>query len=458
MGLFGFTNKKSTPIKQREKTAITSSEATAYQNGGNLPTDNRNFQAYINASSRLDTLIRTSASVASSARFQYGKVDTKGNFKTVTFKQSDGLYMNDYQTESDFIFELFGTLLTYDKVLLIPEQSKYPFRKGMIDWSIVPDDQFSANLGTNQSIETFTHRSSTGIETIYKYSEVVYITRNLTANNLIYAIPKIKALMKTIENILGIHNFMGEYIASGGKSSIIASSDSLLSEEQGRAVKKSLQDFLGSNAPKALLINSEKFTLDKVSDSLTTAGVLDIMTKLSDEISKSFNMPLYILGEYSSSTQGTTMQMANRTWFQIQLRPLFTTLSSAFTRYYRDFGGVKNVSVRFDFSEIDLLEDSDTDKLKIANDSLKSGIRSLNEARVYMGLPPLETESADLHISPAFLTGQSPVSFENFEADIARNLASSGANTSTGTGTNPSDGVESGIGGADNSEGMNGRA
>ena len=236
MGLFGFTNKKSTPTKQREKTAITASEATAYQNGGNLPTDNRNFQAYINASSRLDTLIRTSASVASSARFQYGKVDTKGNFKTVTFKQSDGLYMNDYQTESDFLFELFGTLLTYDKVLLIPEQSKYSFRKGMIDWSIVPDDQFSANLGTNQSIETFTHRSSTGIETVYKYSEVVYITRNLTANNLIYAIPKIKALMKTIENILGIHNFMGEYIASGGKSSIIASSDSLLSEEQGRAV------------------------------------------------------------------------------------------------------------------------------------------------------------------------------------------------------------------------------
>ncbi len=182
------------------------------------------------------------------------------------------------------------------------------------------------------------------------------------------------------------------------------------------------------------------------------------MTKLSDEISKSFNMPLYLLGEYSSSTQGTTMQMANRTWFQIQLRPLFTTLSSAFTRYYRDFGGVKNVSVRFDFSEIDLLEDSDTDKLTIANDSLKSGIRSLNEARVYMGLPPLEAESADLHISPAFLNGQSPVSFENFEKDIARNLASSGANTSTGTGTNPSDGVPSGEGGANSAEGLSGRA
>ena len=75
-----------------------------------------------------------------------------------------------------------------------------------------------------------------------------------------------------------------------------------------------------------------------------------------------------------------------------------------------------------------------------------------------MWLSPIETESADLHISPAFLTGQSPVSFENFEADIARNLASSGANTSTGTGTNPSDGVESGSGGADNAEGMNGRA
>ena len=458
MSLFGFTKKKSQPTKQREKTVITASEATSYQNGGNLPTDNRNFQAYINASSRLDTLIRTSASVASSAKFMYGKMDTKGNFKQTTFKQSDGLYMNDYQTESDFLFELFGTFMTYDKVLLIPEQSKYSFRKGMIDWSIVPDDQFQANLGTNQSIESFTHRSSTGIETVYKYSEVIYITRNLTANNLIYAIPKIKALMKTIENILGIHNFMGEYIGSGGKSSIIASSDSLLSEEQSRAVKRSLQEFLGTNAPKALLINSEKFSLDKVSDSLTTAGVLDIMTKLSDEISKSFNMPLYMLGEYSSSTQGTTMQLANRTWFQIQLKPLFNTLSSAFTRYYRDFGGVKNVMVKFDFSEIDLLEDSDSEKLTIANDSLKSGIRSLNEARVYVGLPPIESESADLHISPAFLTGQSPVSFENFEADIARNLASSGANTSTGTGTNPSDGVESGSGGVDNAEGQRGRA
>jgi HK97 family phage portal protein len=462
MGLFGF-DKKTVVEPTRKKTFITEAEAVAYANGGNTQTVNRSFQAYLDASSRLDTVIRTSASVASAASFKYGKVDTKGVFKEASFKQVDGLYMNDYQTEGDFIFELFGTLMTYDKVLLVPQESKYKTRKGMIDWSIVPDDKFFANLGKGQTIDSFTYQSSSGQTTDYKYEEVIYITRNLTANNLIYAVPRLKALMATIENILGIHNFMGEYIASGGKSSIVASSDSLLSEEQSRAVKRSLQEFLGTNKPKALLLNSEKFSLNKVSDSLSTAGVLEIMAELSNEICKSFNMPAYLLGEYSSSTQGTTMQLANRTWFQIQLKPLFNTLSAAFTRYYRDYGGIKNAKVIFDYSQIDLLEDSDKEKLDIVDGSIKIGIMSINEGRIKMGQEPLPYDGAGKHFVPAYMLGQNPVAFETFDEDVARNLGdTTGGASGQGDGSVNATGTDtatpSGTGGDNNTTGLGGSA
>lgn len=449
--MFGFF--KSAKATQT-KSAISNAEAISYVEGGNRPLANRSFQAYLEASSRLDTVIRTSASVASSAKFLYGKVDMKDTFKKAKFKQADGLYMNDYQTESDFLFELIGTLMTYDKVLIIPEESKYPFRKGMIDYTIVADDKFQVNLGKNQTIESFTYIAGSGARIEYKYSDVIYITRNLTANNLIYAIPKLKALMKTIESIVGIHNFAGEYIGSGGKNSVIVSSDTMLNEDQARKVRQKFQEFLNSTAPKAMLMNSEKFTVNKISDGLNTSGVLEMMTQLSDEILKAYNMPSYLLGEYSSSTQGGTVLYANRTWFQIQLRPLFNTLSIAFTRHFRDSFGIKNAMVKFDFSNIELLEDSDTEKLKYASDANTVGFMSLDEARVHIGLEPLDTDASKKHYAAAYLLGQAPVAYESFDEDVARN---SNNNAGTNDGANSTDtGTPSGSGGDSNVEGLSG--
>ena len=435
--------------KPETKSAISNAESITYTNGGGRPLVNSSLQTYLEQSSRLDTVIRTSASVASASKFMYGKETAATPFKKTKFKQADGLYMNDYQTESDFIFELIGTLLTYDKVLIIPEESKYPNRKGMIDYTIVDDTKFTANLGSTQTIASFTYRSSLGEEIEYQYTDVIYITRNLTASNLIYAIPRLKSLMKTIESIIGIHNYAGEYIGSGGKNSVIVSSDSVLSEEASRKVKATFSDFLNSTAPKAMLMNSEKFTVNKVSDNLSTSGVLEMMTQLSDEVLKAFNMPSYLLGEYSSSTQGTTVLYANRTWFQIQLVPLFTTLSAAFTRHFRDSFGVKNAVVKFDFSGIQLLEDDDTAKLAYASDANKTGFMSLDEARLHIGLDPLDTEASKKHYAAAYLLGVNPVSYETFDEDVARNLLE-GAVADTDTGT------VSGEGGSSNNPDENG--
>lgn len=451
MGLFGFTREKAKPVtdKVQAKSFISDAEQSVYQNGGNKPVATQSFQAYIEANSRLDAVLRTCASIASSAKFLYGKEDSKGKFKKTKFAQADGLYMNDYMTESDFLFELFGTLLTYDKVLLIPEESKYPTRKGYIDWTIVPDNNFTIEVGKNQTIENFVYKSSTGTETKYKYQDCIYITRNLTATNLVYALPRLKALMTTIENVLGIHRFITEYINSGGKSSIIASTDQLLSEAQSREVKRTLQEFLGTQAPKALLLNSEKFSLERVSDNLTTANVMEIIAGLSNEICKSFNMPLYLLGEYSSSTQGQTMVMANRIWFQITIAPLFNTISTAFTRYFRDTFGIKGAIVKFDFSGIQILEDSDSEKLDLAERSIKTGLMSINEGRYMMGWETLNFDGADKHFAPSYLLGSYPISFETFEEDVNRNMS---GNT---TGSAPNE-TPNGDGGANNNPLENG--
>ena len=61
--LYGFS-RTSTPTKQNEKSFISTAEQQNYANGGNKPNTN-SFQAYLEASSRLDTIIRTTASVAS---------------------------------------------------------------------------------------------------------------------------------------------------------------------------------------------------------------------------------------------------------------------------------------------------------------------------------------------------------------------------------------------------------
>jgi len=449
MGMFGFTNKAPKASTPKTKSFISTAEQSLYQNGGNKPTVDLSLQSYIEANSRLDTVLRTMASVASSARFLYGKEDSKGKFKKTKFAQSDGLYMNDYQTESDFIFELFGTLATYDKVLIIPEDSKYSTRKGMIDWTIVPNNNFYIEVGKNQTIDNFVYKSSTGAETKYKYNECIYITRNLTASNLVYAIPRLKALMTTVENVLGIHRYMAEYINSGGKSSIIAASDSLLSEEQAREIKNKLQEFLTTQAPKAMLMNSEKFSLEKVSDSMTTAGVLEIMVALSNEITKAYNMPLYLLGDYAHPVQDKSIVVANRIWFELQLRPLFNTLSAAFTRYFRDTFGIKGAVVKFDYSGISLLEDSDTDKLDIVERSIKTGLMSINEGRDTMGWEVLPFDGANKHFAPSYLLGSYPISFETFEEDVSRNM------DGTTNGSVPNQTV-SGDGGANNGEGLSG--
>ena len=427
------------------KSFISSAEKANYAMGSNKPLT-RSYKSYLENISKLDNVIRTCASIASQASFKYYTEDNKGKLKPKKIKQIDNLMMNDYMSEGDFLFELFGTLLTYEKTLIIPEQSKHPNRAGLIDFNIMPDPNYRAEAGDNKTIDKFIYKSSLGQEIEFNSEDVIYITRNINASNLLYAMPRLKALQGRLNNILNIDGFIEEYTKSGGKSSVIIGHDGLLNESQKREVENSFRRFFDSQSPKAMTMPADKFNIEKVSDGMSTSGVIDMFNTLSEEVMEMYNVPEYLLGKYSSSTQGETAKTAARIFFEITLRPLFRSVETAFTVYFRNVLGLKNARVKFDFSEIGVLEDSDTDKLEFATTANKQGLISQNEAREHIGYERLPYEAADSYFAPAYLLSNLPVRYDQFEEDIANKL-------DTGE---VGDEIPNGEVGQDNAEGLNG--
>ena len=425
--------------------AITAGDSIDYINGGRKP-QTLAYSQYVDSIERLNTCIRTTASIASGAKIEYRRDDSKGVSVKVQVKQFDGLFMNDYQSNSDFIREAIASLLTYDALYIVPEPGKGS-RKGMIDYYILDPNKCKIVTGEpNSTIKEIIFTSSSGSETTYPYEDIIYVSTSMNSTNIVYAVSRIQSLVNTINNMLQTDEYVSAYLGSGGKNSTIVGYDAMLSEAQAGEIKREVNSFLRDVNPRALMINADKLNLSQISSGMSSAGVLDMVKYLSDSIQKAFGMPDFLLGQYTSGISETVLKDAARIWFQTNVKPLFTTLEEHFTRHLRNNLKLKDTYLRFNYEGINILEDSLKEKLDMVERMYKIGLISTNEGRNLLELERIDYEVADRRFLPAYLQGSSHVSIENYDEDIARVAQQD----------SPNNDIPNGDGGGNNTEGLNG--
>ena len=435
------------------KNPVIASEAFRYKSGGGKPVGTTVYETWLQQIAVLRNVIGTTAELASSATLKFYKEDTKGK-KTVfnNPKMFDRDFMNDKDDVSSFIYNYFGQIKTYDSVLIIPEQSKYTPRNGKVDFFIIDNQRWYANPNTtgSQTIDSVTYRSSGGNETVYKYGDIIYISKPLTSQNLLYGVSRLLSLNNEIERIITMGTYLDNYIASGAKKSVIIGTDDFLSPKQEDEIKDAINKFLSDPNQKVVLLNSEKLSVNEVSESLGSINVADFMSKLNRRVLESFNLPKFLLGDYEGVSNAELVRLSMRVFFETAIKPEFIRLQRHLTRYARDVLNVKNILLEFDFEGISILEDSLAEKLDKAERLFMLGSYSHNEVRRSVGDEAIENPNFDLHFAQAYLTSGIPVTIENLQEDIKNKL-----NVETTAKDNVSD-VPSGNGGEANTPDLNG--
>lgn len=407
--------------KAQKNPFLDAGDSISYTNGSGKYITTTVMQRYLETNNQINTVVDTFTQVASGASLKWYKEDTKGKLKPFKFKQIDPFMMNDFQSTEDFIRQAIGTMETYKQLLIIPETNTSGTRKGKIDFYIAPPNNYELVTGDKRTIEQIKYKSTNGTDTLYNHSDIIFCVMNPTAQNLIYAPSKLKVLNDTIQRIIKINTYTDNYLSSGGKDAVIIGNDDIMSAEQQQEIKKEVDRFVKDHNKKALMLNTEKLSVSSISGNLSTANVVEFMTKLNKEILQSYKMPRFMLGDYDVSTNEDTIKQAVRLWFEVALKPLFKTLESHLTSYCRNVLKVNNIICKFDYENINILEDDSKVRYEQATGMYKLGLISQNEARSMMGLEPLEMEIANETIAPAYIQGM-PVRWSNYEADVERNL------------------------------------
>lgn len=439
------------------KNPLMKSEYRGYQNGQKKPVGLTIYDTWLKQVSALRTVIGSTAELASGANIKFYKVDSKGKKKVIINpKQFDTLFMNDIDDIGSFLYNYFGQIKMFDNVLIIPEASKYKFRENKVDFFIADNARWKANPNETgkQTIDSFTYTSSQGIETPYKYEDVIYIRKPLTSNNLLYGVSRLQSLNEEIARILNMGEYVDKYIASGAKKSVIIGTDDIMSPNQQDDILDEFNKFLNNPNQKALMLNTEKLTVKDVSEGLASTDVVNFLVKLNNTVLESYNMPKFIKGNYEGQSNKELIREALRIYFELALKPEFLRLARHLTRYSRDILGIKNMLIEFDYEGISILEDSLTEKLEKAEKLNRMGAYSLNEVRQAVGEEPIDNPNFDLHLAPANITSGVPVTFENFYGDIDRKLQQENQNI---TSEEPNQ-LESGNGGEQNEEDMRGNS
>jgi len=435
------------------KNPVMASEYKSYLNGMKKQTNLNTYSTWINQVSSLRNVLGTTSELASGANIKFYRVDSKGKKKIIVNpKQFDTMFMNDVDDVSSFLYNYFGQIKAYDNILIIPEESKYKYRKGKIDFFITDNVRWKANPNETgkQTIDSFTYTSSSGLETNYSYEDVIFIRKPLTSSNLLYGVSRLQSLNSEIARILNMGNYIDNYIASGAKKSVIVGTDEPMNPNQQSDILESFNKFLNNPNQKALMLNAEKLSVKEVSESLASTDVVNFLIKLNRTVLEAYNVPKFLLGNYEGQSNKELIRESLRIFYEVSIASELKRLARHITRYAQDVLSIKNIVCEFDYEGISILEDSLSEKLEKAKTLNAMGAYSLNEVRLAVGEEAIDNENFDLHLAPANITSGVPVTFENFHDDVDRKL-----NNENTTSEEPNE-LPSGEGGEQNTEGMNG--
>ena len=432
-----FTRTKNPTIKQ---------DSAAYVDGGGKEYD-ETYNTYVQSVEALDAVIRTISNIASMAKIEVVKENTKGERKPLKIKNVDLEYdINELDSQSDWIRKVFSSIFTQGAAVIIAE--KGPSK--MINFYPYNPAKFEIDASESAVIDTFTYTSEDGGELEFAPKDVIYVNNTIDLSNLVYAMSRLKPLNDMLLLQSGMVTNQKAFYESGSKDSVILSPKEPISEEKMRLVQSAFSTFIQSNKTQALFMNTE-LDVKSVSNAQSPLEIMNSLEKINAQILKSFGMPSYLLGDYQGYVSDAAVVKASQIFFQIQIRPVFKSLAHQMTKYFRNTLKLKDAIVDFSFDDIDILHDSLETKMAITEKAYKLGLLSMNEAREKLELEPLDTEEANLHFLPAYLLSSSPVAVENY-AEVKDSLfATEGATPEDADGVNE-DGTGSGATGGEDNE------
>lgn len=435
------------PFKKVTKNPTIKEDYTAYENGANK-TFNSTYEEYVQSVEALDAVVRTCANIASMAKMEVFKEDSKGQLKPYKIKNIDLKHdINETDSQTDFIRKVFASIFTQGASIIIAEKGP----SGNINFYPYDTTKFDIDATTKATISQFTYTSETGSELIFKSKDVIYINNTIDITNLVYPISRLKSLNDMLLMQAGLVNNQKEFYESGSKNSVIISPKEPISEEKMRLVQAAFTTFIQSNKTQAMFLNSD-IGVDAVSNAQSPSDIMKAITEINTQVLRTFGMPEYLLGDYRGYVSDAAVVKASQIFFQIQLRPVFDTFAHQMTKYFRTTLKLPNAVVAFSFEDIDILSDSIQTKMDITEKAYKLGLLSMNEARANLEMDPLNTPEADLHFLPAYLLSSSPVAIEEYAAVKDQLFSQETADTTNAEvdGMN-TDGTGSGsTGGADN--------
>ena len=387
----------------------------AYTSGANNTFDST-FSDYVREVETVERAIRVIANIASLCKMKIYKETASGDLKPAKVKNIDLTYPNELDTYIDFNRKIISSVFSQGASIIIGETNK-----GIVNFYPYSPESFKIESDGSKLISEFIYTSEDGQETSYSPDDIIYINDSIDPSNLLYTLSRLRALNDVVTMQASIVAKTKEYTSGGAKDSVIVSGTNPLGEKQQKAIKTAFDTFVKSTSSTTLFINTD-LKVDKITNQMTGNEMLEFFKALNQMILDQFNLPPALLGDYSASgaNKNEELLFSLRGWFTTVLKPVLENIGLQFTKYFVNNLGLKNIVVKLDYKDVDILDDFIDQKVDRAIKLHKSGIMSLNEARELSELPRIEEDAADLHYLPQFLTGSEPISYENFDKDLQR--------------------------------------
>lgn len=389
------------------------------------------YNTYISSVEALDKAVRIITNIASMAEFTVHK-ETNGVQKPFKLTNIDFKYnINDQDSQGDFIGLVFASVFTHGGAVILAEKNA---KTKYINFFVYDPSKFNINATSQNIIDHFEYSSQSGEQIKFKPEDVIYVAPRINPGNLVYAVSRLKPMTDLLTLQANVMKQQQDYYASGGKNSSIISPKEPLGETKANQLKTAFDTFLQTTATKTLFMNTE-VDVASISNAQSPTQIMEALQKINTMILEMFGIPPYLYGDYAGYVNDAAVQTACKLFFQIQMKPVFNAFAFQMTRYFRNTLSLKDAVVSFDYTKVEILEDSLNAKIENASKLYKLGLMSMNEARISAELGVLPDEAANRHFVPAYLTGQVPVSIEQFDETISQLFNTSGTQMPTDSGT-----------------------
>jgi len=415
----------------RKKHPTIAADATAYASGANK-TFSSDFNTLVRSVETIDLAIRTIANIISLCDIKVYKEDTKGNLKPAKVKNMDFEFPNETDSSVDFLRKLATTIFTQGAGLIITEEGKRGKAPGkMVNLYSMDTAKVEAISDGKRLISQFKYTSESGQELLFNADDCIYINDSIDPSNLLYSLSRLKSLNDVVLMQAGIVNMSKEMLTGGAKDSAIISSDAPISDRNMKRIKTEFDAFMKSASSSSLFMNTP-LNVTKIGNSMSGTEMLHLLTYVNNMMIEHYAIPPYLLGRYQSgANRNTEITYANRIFFSMQIRPVLKNIEKQITRFMREQLTLKNLKIVFEFDDLDILKLPYEEEVDVTLKQLKAGSITLNEARDKMGYLNISSDASDKVFMPAYLLGNAPVSYNDYDTDLERllNLEQAGAAT-----------------------------